>query len=209
VLGELLHSLSQPLTTLRCSLELSIDEPAGQQQHNIAAALAQTDAMISLLRFMREYLEADELEVVPAILLMPVLASVTEDLSTIAAVRGVRLQLVGTCMAKLRLTDSHLRLALEYLILPAIEHHPKDGQINIQVRQESAESLVRLECKPPRGPQAATSTSKWGPASSTVRRIRRAIATRLLEAAGATLSFNDADALGFALHSPHLDAPMV
>jgi len=29
VLGELLHSLSQPLTGLRCSLELSLDETSG------------------------------------------------------------------------------------------------------------------------------------------------------------------------------------
>jgi hypothetical protein len=31
LLGELLHSLTQPLTTLRCSLELSVEDVAGQQ----------------------------------------------------------------------------------------------------------------------------------------------------------------------------------
>ncbi len=43
VLGELLHSLSQPLTTLRCSLELSLDhateEVTEQQQASVSAAL--------------------------------------------------------------------------------------------------------------------------------------------------------------------------
>ena len=57
VLGELLHSLSQPLTSLRCSLELSVGEDAGQQQDTVSAALQQTDRVIAVVRLMREYLE--------------------------------------------------------------------------------------------------------------------------------------------------------
>jgi signal transduction histidine kinase len=205
VLGELLHSLSQPLTTLRCSLELSIDETAAQQRRTVAAALTQTETMITMIRFMREYLEADALEVVPAVPLMPILASVTEDLSTIAAVRGTHLQLVGTCGAELPLAESRLRIALDYLILPAIEHSRMDGQVNIWIHQETAEAVMRLECKPARCPQAGANHSKYDPAGSTTRRVRLAIATRLLESAGATLSFGG-DAPGFSLRIPCVNA---
>jgi len=67
VLGELLHSLSQPLTGLRCSLELSLQLPldlsieqiAEQQQVSVAAALQQTEKVIGMIQLMREYLDAE------------------------------------------------------------------------------------------------------------------------------------------------------
>ncbi|MGO9573486.1 MAG: hypothetical protein ACLPTQ_04060, partial [Terriglobales bacterium] len=63
VLGELLHSLSQPLTGLRCSLELSLQLPldlsieqvAEQQQASVAVALQQTEKVIGMIQLMREY----------------------------------------------------------------------------------------------------------------------------------------------------------
>ena len=59
VLGELLHSISQPLTTLRCSLELSIDEIAQPQQKSVCVALQQTEKVIAMIQLMREYLDAE------------------------------------------------------------------------------------------------------------------------------------------------------
>jgi signal transduction histidine kinase len=59
VLGELLHSLSQPLTSLRCSLELSIEEVAEQQQESVSVALQQTEKVIGMIQLMREYLDAE------------------------------------------------------------------------------------------------------------------------------------------------------
>src|SRR5271165_1034510 len=60
VLDELLHSLSQPLTSLRCSLELSIDEVAEQKQHSVSVALQQTEQVIGMIQLMREYLDAEQ-----------------------------------------------------------------------------------------------------------------------------------------------------
>src|SRR5882724_2093047 len=86
VLGELLHSLSQPLTTLRCSLELSVEEIPGRQQDAVSAALEQTDRVIGVVRLMREYLDTESTTSprtpVP---LGPVLRSVIEQLSPAAA----------------------------------------------------------------------------------------------------------------------------
>ena len=67
VLGELLHLLSQPLTSLRCSLELSlehslalsIEEAATQRQESVAAALQQTEKVIGMIQLMRQYLDAE------------------------------------------------------------------------------------------------------------------------------------------------------
>src|ERR1700687_5051203 len=107
VLGELLHSLSQPLTSLRCSLELSLDEVAERQQVSVSAALQQTEKVIGMIQLMREYLDADPPgpEVIPAAL-APVMRSVIEELSSIAAVRGVGVRLVGTCAATVTVPES-------------------------------------------------------------------------------------------------------
>jgi hypothetical protein len=59
VLGELLHSLSQPLTSLHCALELSIDPVAEQQREAVSAALEQVDRAIRVVELMRQYLEAE------------------------------------------------------------------------------------------------------------------------------------------------------
>src|ERR1039457_6850162 len=67
VLGELLHSLSQPLTGLRCSLELSLQLPldlsieqvAEQQQARVAAALKRKEKVMGMMRLMGEYRAAD------------------------------------------------------------------------------------------------------------------------------------------------------
>lgn len=65
VLGELLHSLSQPLTSLHCALELSIDPVAEQQQKAISAALEQVDRAIHVVELMRECLEAEPAGLAP------------------------------------------------------------------------------------------------------------------------------------------------
>ena len=70
MLVELLHSLSQPLTGLRCSLELSlqlpldrsIEEVTEQQQASVSAALQQTEKVIGMIQLMREYLDAEQPE---------------------------------------------------------------------------------------------------------------------------------------------------
>ena len=73
VLGEMLHSLNQPLTTLRCILEISLDR-AGQVRardrarqddeadfkDTVAAALHQTERVIDMVQLMRAYLDERE-----------------------------------------------------------------------------------------------------------------------------------------------------
>ena len=208
VLDELLHSLSQPLTSLRCSLELSldpsldlsIDEPADQRQESVALALQQTEQIVGMIQLMREYLDAGQ----PgpgaySAALAPAMRSVVEELSSIAAVRSVRLRLVGTCAATVPVPESRLRLALQYLIATMIDAQPVGGSVMLLLGEGPAEAVLRVEgdrrC---RQPAAATST---------LRRARLAIASRVLETAGASLVFGDpvpaiSDPAGFVLRIP-------
>jgi len=205
VLGELLHSLSQPLTSLRCSLELSlelsIEEVAEQQQESISVALQQTERVIGMIQLMREYLDAEQPgpEAYP-VALAPAMRSVIEELSSIAEVRGVQLRLVGTCTAAVAVPESRLRLALQYLIAPMIEAQPAGGEVMLLLGESPAGAVLRVEGE--RGfrelKRSATQTKRnlavaTSASVSTLCRVRLAIASRVLETAGASLAFGDDD----------------
>jgi len=223
VLGELLHSLSQPLTSLRCSLELSIEEVAEQQQESVAVALQQTERVIGMIQLMREYLDAEQPGPETFLsALAPAMRSVIEELSSIAAVRSIQLRMVGTCTATLPVPKSRLRLALQYLIASMIDGQPVGGKVMLLLGEGPAGAVLRVEGergfrelepsasspKTKRDPAGATSTSV-----STLRRVRLAIASRVLETAGASLVFGDVDRTGvdptgFVLRIPRrLGAP--
>jgi signal transduction histidine kinase len=199
VLGELLHSLSQPLTSLRCSLELSFDEVAEQQQAGVSVALQQTEKVIGMIQLMREYLDAEEpgSEARP-VALAPAVRAVVEELSSIAALREIRLPLAGTCTASVPVPEPRLRLALQYLLAALIQTAPADSEITLRLEEGSSESVLRVECE--KGARAAH--SKRDSVSGTLGKVRIAIASRVLEAAGAFLAIEDGDRPGFVLRIP-------
>lgn len=200
MLGELLHSLSQPLTSLRCSLELSIEEVAGQQQEGVSVALEQAERAIGLVRLMREYLDAElALPAPQSVALAPVLRAVVEQLSSVAAVRQVRLQLVGTCAASIPVVETRLRLALQYLIGVLIETQQPNREIILRLKENSSESVL---CAQVAGDASTDPQSKRDPVSGTLRKVKLAIASRMLESAGASLVFDDRDRSGFVLRIP-------
>jgi hypothetical protein len=198
VLGELLHSLSQPLTSLRCSLELSlevsrelsIEEVAEQQQESVAAALQQTEKVIGMIQLMREYLDAEHSGLSAcSTALAQVMRSVVEELASIAAVHGVQLRLVGTCTATLPVPEARLRLALQYLIAAMLEAQPEGGKVMLLLGEGPAEVVLRAEGERGfRDPGRAASAP-----AATLRRVKFAIARRVLETAGASLVLSEGD----------------
>ena len=187
VLGELLHSLSQPLTSLRCSLELSLDlspdEVADQRQEGVVAALEQTERVVDMIQLMREYLDAEQS--VPGAFsssLAPTLKSVVEELTTIAETRGVQLRLVGACTATVPVAKSRLRLALQYLIAAVIEAQSAGGKVTLLLGESPAGAVLRVA-----GERGFRRLKQNVASTPTLRRVRLAIATRVLENAGASL----------------------
>ena len=207
VLGELLHSISQPLTSLRCSLELSLqpslehspalslEQVAEQRQESVVAALQQTERVIGMIRLMREYLDAEQHRPEGfSSALAPALQSVVEELSSIALVHGIQLRLVGTCSSTVPVPEPRLRLALQYLISIMIEAQHVGGKVTLLLGEGPAGAVLRGESDPGfSGPSAATET---------LRRVKLAIASRVLEAAGASLVFGDVGPAGFVLRIP-------
>jgi len=203
VLGELLHSLSQPLTTLRCSLELSVEEVAGQQQNAVSAALAQTDRVIGVVRLMREYLDTESsTDSQPPVALGPALRGVVAELSHVARERQVQLQLAGGCSATIALPEPRLRLALHYLIGVFIEKQPRQGEVTLRLEQGASESELRGQ-----GATSEIAAPRMDPTSATLHSVRLAVARRLLQSAGATLEFGDSRS-GFVLRVPRPPRPV-
>jgi len=219
VLGELLHSLSQPLTSLRCSLELSLDDVREQQQGSVSVALQQTEKVIGMIQLMREYLDADQSgpEGTP-VALASALRSVVDELSSIAAVRGVRLCLVGTCTTKMPVPELRLRLALQYLITAMIEEQPAGGRVMLLLGEGPAGAVLRcegefggremhfsdMERSEPRPATTRDAARATSAAGITLRKVRLAIAGRVLEGAGASLVFSNGEVgpTGFVLRIP-------
>ena len=207
VLGELLHSLSQPLTTLRCSLELSAEEVAGRQLDAVSAALVQTDRVIGVVRLMQEYLET-ELTAAPqaSVPLGPVLRTVVDQLLPKASERQLRLRLTGGCSSTVALPEPRLRLALQYLIGVIIEVQPRHRDITLRLEQGPSESELRAQVE--REAPSATAVGR-DPALTTLHDVQLAIARRLLESAGASLQFDHTNCSSFLLRIPRPPRPGV
>jgi hypothetical protein len=236
VLGELLHSLSQPLTSLRCSLELSLElsPEEVEEQQSVSVALQQTEKVIGMIQLMREYLDAEQPRPETCrVALAPVLRSVIGELSSIAAVRDIQLHPSGTCTATLPVPEARLRLALQYLIGALIEAQPPGGKVMLLLGEYTAGTVLRARGREfretdwrdreqsvtnpltRRHPAAATSTSATS--TSMMRRVKLAIASRVFEAAGASLVFGDGNGdagqpavepLGFIVRIPRRVAPL-
>ena len=226
VLGDLLHSLSQPLTSLRCFLELSLiineisgaptvapascrlprgrlacwgDDASGMsarpgaavgapQQETVLLALQQTERAIGMVQLMREYLDAEQMDADGTpVFLAPVVSSISEELSSAAVVRDIKLRLVGACSATLPIPESRLRLALQYLIAALIEAQPNGGRVTLLLAEGPAGTVLRAEGEDdtPR----PNSVDQYRGALPALRTARLAIASRVLENAGASLVF--------------------
>jgi len=206
VLGELLHSLSQPLTSLRCSLELTIDEVAERQHEAVSVALQQTERVIGMIQLMRDYLEAEHAaSVAQPAALAPALRIVVADLSSIAAARRGGLHVRGTCEAMIPVPAPQLRLALQYLIGVFIEEQEAGAEITLCLDEGSSGSVLRAESKPgsrlPPETSFVTQSGRGDPVATALRKTKFAIARRILQSAGASLEVGPGQS-GFLLHLP-------
>lgn len=213
VLGELLHSVSQPLTTLRCSLELSLDDAAERQQQAVTAALEQAENVIAMIQLMREYLDAEEEEAKgSAVPVFRLLNSVIEELSPLAAIRDVRLRVAGTCSAELPGDEWRVRKALGYLIATIVERQPAGNEVWLRLEERATDIVVRArgerreatEANPHKTHSPETNSNQAvleepldppraidNSLRMTMERVRLAISARVLENAGAALTFGE------------------
>jgi len=204
VLGELLHSLSQPLTTLRCSLEVTFDE-SPEPQAGVGIALQQTERVIGLIQLMREFLDAGHAEPgTSRISVDRVLRDVVHDAAPVAEARGVKLSVDGGSSATVCLAEPRLRLSLQYLAFALIDRAPAGSRVWFCLKEGSTESSLSGGVQGSPGHILAQSRSSQTNMRETLTTVKVAIAQRVLEAAGTLLTIEPGNPPGFALRIPRM-----
>ncbi|MFZ0478401.1 MAG: hypothetical protein WAL71_04575 [Terriglobales bacterium] len=205
VLRDLLHSVSQPITTLHCALErsLELDEPS--HLDDMCLALEQTDRVIETVRLMREYVEAEQdscsKELAP---ISTAIEKVLQQLSVLAEARGVRLLACGASKALVPVAETWLERALSYLVGTLIESAQSGATITVLLEDGPLQSVLSGHSIAGHSPLDVAPQPI--PVSNSLRQARVAIARRALESSGASVESYSDEKPGFVIRLPRTTA---
>ncbi|HTR27380.1 MAG TPA: hypothetical protein VMI10_25645 [Terriglobales bacterium] len=211
LLQELLHSLSQPLTTLHCTLEHSLEHEETGHAGEVALALEQTDHVIELVRLMREYVEAETgcflAEPFPLGL---AIENVLEQLSVLAEARKSGLFAYGASMARIPVRGIWLQRALLYLVGALLEFESSGSAITILLEDGPSHSFISGHCLPMKPtPDGALEPSRRSPEANTSQQVKIEIARRVLGSSGASVDFYANGRPGFFIRLPKASSGLV
>jgi signal transduction histidine kinase len=133
------------------------------------------------------------------------LQAVVEGLSSIAALDGIELAIEGESTATICVPEPRLRLALQYLLTATIQAAPANSKVRLRLEEGSSESALRVQRERRiwfQDDGVRTAQSRRDPVSTSLSKVRVAIASRVLETAGAFLAFEDGQTPGFVLRVP-------
>ena len=214
LLQDLLHLVSQPLTTLHCTLEHSLmvdllNEDPVVRSEEVALALQQTDRVIEAVRLMREYLEAEEgLFRAEPFSLGLAIENVLEQVSVLAEARGLRLFACGTSTAAIPVKGVWLQRALFYLVGLLLESEPDGRAITVVLEDGATQSLVSGHSLPANSSSDVPPDSppRWAPNVNTLRQVKIEIARCVLEVSGASLELYSGSNAGFLIRLPRFSS---
>jgi len=201
VLRDLLHFVSQPLTTLRCALEGSIAQEEVKCAEDVVLALEQTDRVIEAVRLMREYLEAEQgcLSAAP-VPLSSAVDRVLEKLAVLAEARSVRLLACGVSKATVQVRETWLQRALFYLVGALIESETPGRAITVLIEDGASQSVISGHSLPAKSSRDCP--PRCGPVSNVLGQVKVAIAQRAFESSGAFVELYSDDKPGFTIRIP-------
>jgi signal transduction histidine kinase len=155
-LSEIVHNLSQPLTALQCSLELSLfrDQTVNELRASVEAALENAECLRQRLRMLRELNQADD----PGDLSLPIelnglLRELREELLPLFESAGQQFELHLECGTLPVLgNQTKLMRALFYFLEYLFRYSAKEATLSLGVcptRQRQAEiSIATSSCLP-------------------------------------------------------------
>ena len=205
LLHDLLHLLSQPLTTVHCVLELSLTEDEAERAGEVAVALEQTDRVIEAVRLMSEYLESEEGRFVGAPFPLGLaIENALEQSSVLAEARGLRLFACGASTAAVPVRSVWLQHALFYLIAMMVDSEPAGRAILVLLQDGVSQSFISGHSLPTASsfdqPSSRPLKSTWE--ANTLRQVKLEIARHVFESSGATLEFYSGSRPGFIIRLP-------
>ncbi len=196
LITDLFHALNQPLTTLRCSLELALQQPrtAKQYRDGLSVALKHAEQIAWLATGIRELLEADDADDDRQVLALEVcLQETVVDLLPVAETAGVRLSLHRGSPCRVIFEPRRLRQALFHLLEYVLSCSRTAAAVNIETEERGEEVVLVVATSPQEvlcpensvaGPAA---DGPAGKAPELARRLGLAIACGIFQAAGGGL----------------------
>jgi len=186
LVSDLFHQLSQPLTTLCCSLELAVlKTPTADQFGEILGhALTQAEKVSSLATAIRELFDASHVgEGVEALELQRAVAEAVGDLLPVAESAGVQVCYLPGPACRLWFDGQRLRQGLFHLIGFAIGSG--GARVKIDLAERGAEAVLTLTVTPV---AACAGPSPVHSDQELLRRLGLGIARAIFEAAGGSLT---------------------
>ena len=188
LLPELLHALNQPLTSLRCSLEVTLLQPRDSDEYRrrLRESLKLTEDITVLACGIRELIDVEQPIAQPrAVSLDKILQFSTRELMPLADAEGVSISVLCTPPLTALGDEQQLSTAIIYLLSFLLNRSSKGGEVNVQAKRDGEEIALAFELnesvtqgsgsKPPAKPGAARAY------------LRLLVARRIFEVAGGTV----------------------
>jgi len=202
LVSELFHALSQPLTALRCSLEMALSGrfSPGPSEESLRLALAHSEQIAHLATGIRELLEA-EAPGSPGVVvnLETSLGEAVMDLTPVAQAAGIRLFFNSQCACPVMAEPRRLRQALFYLVESALSSAGPGESVQVETGEQGRQAVVLVSVSRSRPASGTRGVMAW-PGTGVEekqrelgRRLGLAIASRTFEAAGGRLYSEEED----------------
>lgn len=188
LLPELLHALNQPLTSLRCSLEVTLLQPRDSDEYRrrLRESLKLTEDITVLASGIRELIDVEQPIAQPrAVSLDKILQFSTRELMPLADAEGVGISVLCTPSLAVLGDEQQLSTAVIYLLSFLLNRSSQGGEVNVQAKRDGEEIALAFELsegatqgsgsKPPAKPGAARAY------------LRLLVARRIFEVAGGTV----------------------
>jgi two-component system, OmpR family, sensor histidine kinase VanS len=188
LLPELLHALNQPLTSLRCSLEVTLLQPRDSDEYRrrLRESLKLTEDITVLACGIRELIDVEQPIAQPrAVSLDKILQFSARELMPLADAEGVGISVLCTPSLTALGDEQQLSTAIIYLLSFLLNRSSKGGEVNVQAKRDGEEIALAFELsesvtqgsgsKPPAQPGAARAY------------LRLLVARRIFEVAGGTV----------------------
>ena len=188
LLPELLHALNQPLTSLRCSLEVTLLQPRDSDEYRrrLRESLKLTEDITVLACGIRELIDVEQPIAKPRVVsLDKILQFSARELMPLADAEGVSISVLCTPPLTALGDEQQLSTAIIYLLSFLLNRSSKGGEVNVQAKRDGEEIALAFELsegvtqgsgsKPPAQPGAARAY------------LRLLVARRIFEVAGGTV----------------------
>ena len=178
LVADLFHALSQPLTTLCCSLELTLQQAATVEEYreSVARALADAERVSWLSTGIRELLEAGQAsedgEPLP---LQAAVQAAIDDLLLLAESRGMRICYLPGAAGRVWFETRRLRQGLFHVLGFALGAGRPGAMVKIEGSEDAEEVVLALTVF---GDAPASADDRLA------RRLGLGIARAIFEAAG-------------------------